>query len=85
LQERASLVQGQVPSFLAGQLPESPDSSKNKKELMQQVQEFIAGWQQVSTGANWGSWSDTTPPLLSTLPSRVLLVTTSRMAYQTIR
>jgi hypothetical protein len=58
LQERASLVQGQVPSFLAGQLPESPDSGKNKRELMQQVQEFITGWQQVSTGASWGPWID---------------------------
>jgi hypothetical protein len=60
LQERASLVQGQVPSFLSGQLPDSPDSSKNKKELMQQVQEFIAGWQQVGAVANWGAWIDTT-------------------------
>jgi hypothetical protein len=48
LQERASLVQGQLPTFLAGQLPDAGDSGKNKKELMQQVQEFIAGWQQVS-------------------------------------
>jgi hypothetical protein len=45
LQERASLVQGQLPSFLAGQLPEA---AENKQELMQQVQEFLAGWQQVS-------------------------------------
>ena len=49
LQERASLLQGQLPSFLAGTLPDAAgDSSKNKKELMQQVQEYLAGWQQVS-------------------------------------
>ncbi len=42
------MVQSQVPCFLSGQLPAAADLSKGKGQLLQQVQEFLTEWNQVS-------------------------------------